>query len=255
MKKRNKIKLPSLKDEDVPFKDDNGAKLNVEMLQDDFNEEDPLPLVGGLKKMGQIPIETSEKTEEKHKYDGLFKKDVKVLNLENMDLDMDPELQPPESFQPKSNFREKDYVKLLDKEEKKQITAQIKKFGGDSDEDDALQEFEDDRLALSNREQKLQDARKKKLIQDVIAEDCQNEGSSREWEANLMNRVQIQRGPTLPPLYKGIIDGNALEQELSRVQQQKRQLKAKLILLQNQRHILRHTREELVTRIKQLGTY
>ncbi|GAV56002.1 hypothetical protein ZYGR_0AZ01740 [Zygosaccharomyces rouxii] len=255
MRKRNKIRLPSLGYEDLSVKESNDEKLNVEMLQDDLNEEEPLPLVGGLKKMGQIPIETDDKAEERSKYDELFKKDFRVLNLENIDLDSELEQQPREAFQPKSEFREKDYVKLLDREEKGQIMSHVKKYGGDSDEDDTLQEFEDDRLALSHSERKSQDARKKKLIQDVIAEDRQNDGSSREWEANLMNRVQIQRSPALPSLYKGIIDGSALEQELSKVQHQKRQLKAKLTLLQNQRHKLLHDREELVSSIKRLGTY
>lgn len=254
MRKRNKIRLPSLNDEDVPAKNDDNGKSNVEMLQDDFNEE-PLPILGGLKKMGKIPIETTEKTEEKNKYGDLFKKDAKVLNLENIESDSDVEQQPRESFKPKDTFREKDYAKLLNKEEKREILDHFKKFGGsaDSDEDDPLQEFQDERLVLSHKEQRLHDARKKKLIQDVIAQDFHSDGSSREWEANLMNRVQIQSGPILPSCYKGAIDGNALEEKLTDVQQQKKQLKTKLALLQNQRHKLQGKRQELVTKIKQLG--
>lgn len=252
MRKRNKIRLPSLKDDDVSFKDE--EKLNVQILPEDVNEEEPLPLVGGLKKMGQTSMETSDKTEERNTYDELFKKDVKVLNLENMDLDVDSEPQPLESFQSKSKLREKDYVKLLDDEEKDEIVTHLKRFGGESDEDDILQECDDGRLALSHREQKLQDAKKKKLIQDVIAEESNNDGSNREWEANLMHRVQIQRGPVLPSLHKGTIDGSALKQELSRVRQQKRQLKAKLAILYDQKYMLQHNKEKLVSQIKQLGT-
>lgn len=252
MRKRNKIRLPSLKDDDLSFKDE--EKLNVEILPEDVNEEEPLPLVGGLKKMGQAPIETSDKTGEKNTYDELFKKDFKVLNLENIDLDLGSETQPLESFQSNSKLREKDYVKLLDDEEKDEIVTHLKRFGSESDEDDALQECDDGRLALSHREQKLQDAKKKKLIQDVIAEEYNNDGSNREWEANLMHRVQIQSGPVLPSLYKGTIDGSTLKQELSKVKQQKRQLKAKLTILYDQKYMLQHNKERLVSQVKQFGT-
>lgn len=261
MKKRNKIRLPSLNDANSDLLEDEGNRVDVRMSQDDFNDEDPLPLVGGFKKVRHLPLETkdidnSSTEQEHHQYDELFKKEAKVLNLE--DLDLDPEGQAQKTFKPKTNnFRERDYVNLLEREDK-ELLGNIKKMANNEDEDDedkALGEFEDDRLALSLGEKSLQETSKKKLILHAMAQDSQKDDDNREWEANLMNRVQIPSGPMLPSLYEGPIQGEACEIELSKVQQRKRQLNAQLSLLKNQKDNLEQKKDELISGIKQLGIH
>lgn len=238
MRRRNKIQLPSLSN---PSEGRN-VGFSSASLQDELNEEtDPLPLKKNVKKVQILELDDDETSEPE--YDSIFKRaDMKVLNLEDMDESVASTATPSTE----RVIAEKDYVRLLDKEDKKDIIDQIKRYGDGSHND--MDDFEDEKLPVSNNERHLEKEKRKRLIQEALNE---NEGVSK-WEESLMGRVQVNRGPTLPQMCQSL-QHDHLASTLSKLQLRKMQLRIQLESMKDEKESLHKRRGDLIERINQLG--
>lgn len=176
-------------------------------------------------------------------YDSIFKRaNMKVLNLEDMDDSVAPTATP----RTERVITEKDYVRLLDKEDKKDIIDQIKRYGDGSDND--MDEFEDEKLPVSNSERRMEKEKRKRLIQEALNE---KDGVSK-WEDSLLGRVQVNRGPTLPQMCQSL-QHDHLASTLSKLQLRKMQLRIQLESMKDEKESLHKRRGELIEKINQLG--
>lgn len=99
----------------------------------------------------------------------------------------------------KSNVvREKDYVKLLDSEDKRELMETIQSNGGlkrsnekelENFSDDELQGFQDERLAVTENEIAIQKDAKKKIIEEALGTTAYR--VNEEWEAQLLNKGNV----------------------------------------------------------------
>lgn len=241
MKKRNKIRLP-------PSENDSSnaavVQASFSLLQEELNEEiEPVPLKKNIKRIQNLELGTDEKAEPE--YDNLFRREeVKILNLEDMDTPVAATM----ATHSEPLLKEKDYVKLLEKDEKKEIMDRVKYYGSDSNDD--LDEYEDDRLAVSTSEKRLQSERRKRLIQEAL----NDTESVSKWETSLMQRVQVERGPVLPKMRQNP-GGDHLAAALSKVQLRKLQLCGQLQSLQEKKESLRKRREDVIGKIRKLAAH
>ncbi|AQZ13592.1 NTR2 (YKR022C) [Zygosaccharomyces parabailii] len=238
MKRRNKIQLSSLNNRS----EGRNLGFSSPSLQDELYEEtDPLPLRRDVKKVQILELDDDEISEPE--YDSIFKRaHMKVLNLEDMDEPVASTATPLTE----RVITEKDYVRLLDKEDKKDIIDQIKRYGDGSDND--MDEFEDEKLPVSNSEQHLEKEKRKRLIQEALNE---KEGVSK-WEDSLMSRAQVNRGPTLPQMCQSL-QHDHLASTLSKLQLRKMQLRIQLESMKDEKESLHKRRGDLIERINQLG--
>lgn len=161
-----------------------------------------------------------------------------------------------------NRMREKDYVALLDDEDKLEIMETIEKNGGNKQED-ALSDtelgyLEDERLPLSNQEQQIQDQQKKQMIDDAL--NASDDETTKAWENQLLNKGSkdaqtILNAPSLPVLcpHDDFDDDrvnsghvNSVSSALSAVQLRKKQLQKQLELLTAQKLASEGQKTELV---------
>ncbi|CCH60094.1 hypothetical protein TBLA_0C02890 [Henningerozyma blattae CBS 6284] len=115
------------------------------------------------------------------------------------------------------NFKEKDYLKLLDNDDKLEILENIKNTGGvkKSNEKDTewgshefnVEEFDDARLALTDNERVKQSIERKEQIKKAIERNSKYDSQENEdWEIralkNSANIKEVESVPSLPILFK-----------------------------------------------------
>lgn len=161
--------------------------------------------------------------------------------------------------------KEKDYVALLDDEDKLEIMETIQKNGGNKKEDALsdieLEELEDERLPLSNQERQIQEHQKKQMIDDAL--NASDDEITKTWENQLLNKgaknaQTIPNVPSLPVLcpHDDFDDDhdnpghvNSLSSALSAVQLRKKQLQKQLQTLNAQKLESEGQKTELVKRL------
>lgn len=274
-RKRNKIVLPPTSTGNENRSNVNKLnKVKISLLEEEDEDISPIALV--KKKNSKSVVIKKNQHEDTCSstpdYKGLFKGNskMKILNLDDMtdDDDDDDENTTGTSIIPSKTeiealkrgkeranrpadrkwaIREKDYVSLLDTEDKLDIIDTIKKHGGTGKESEVWvdrevpNEAEEEKLVLGEKASLLHEQQKKKMIEDALNE--QQTDATKEWESQLLmkgsgsNTAKIRDEPSLPKLYsfeqEDIRDELAVR--LNTIQKQKKQLLVQLDILKRER--------------------
>lgn len=231
MKKRNKIKLPILNDNEKQESNNIESydnEVGFSFGDEEYNCENIETQLKNRKKNVVKLIDIADNNS--NIYDGLFQKKipkVKIMNLSDFDDDNNDEstlmLSDQQCNRIKNQiiqkqkysssdfydvkrknveYNEKNYVKLLNEDDKLDLMDILKNVKGNSltdDENDkfglSTSEFNDDKLALSSNEIKLQNAKRRIEIEEAI------NNLDDEWETNQLSQLNInfQKLPKMHP--------------------------------------------------------
>ncbi|EJS42932.1 YKR022C [Saccharomyces arboricola H-6] len=166
------------------------------------------------------------------------------------------------NFNKSDTVREKDYVKLLDKEDKRELMETIKSNGGlkhtnekdiENFSDDEMQDYQDERLALTDNQVAIQKDSKRRIIEEAIGDVCYR--VNEEWEAQLLSKGNVLKPnektiTALPILYpKNDVNGNnieAISEMVSKISFQRKKVEMRLQALQKAKIDLEETKVRLL---------
>lgn len=161
--------------------------------------------------------------------------------------------------------RERDYVKLLDSEDKREIMETIKSNGGlkrtnekeiENFSDDEMQGFQDERLALTDNQIAIQKDSKRKIIEEAI-----NDAPYRvdeEWETQLLSKGNIHKPnegiiTPLPILFPDDDEsGNTIEgisEMISKICLQRKKVEMRLQALEKAKIDLENSKANLINKL------
>ena len=297
IRRRNKIALPAVTSEEHPELSggplNNLSKVKINFFPEDAEDagvgEYETPIVSLKRNAKQISNrpETDDESTRVADYHDLFKNKPKILNLDDMiDDDMIddensdaehnsiPTIEEIEKLKQRKiklksrayrrdDIREKDYVSLLDNEDKSDLLETIKAQGRNEGDDDWAEaelpnDLEDERLVLSEREKCARDQGKRAMIEEAL--NGQQVDSTQEWESRLLSkgfghdRTKSEEVPVLPQLC--VMDdaeqGNQLDSMIAAVQRRKRQLALQLNTLIQQKRDLEEKKKSLISHFTSL---
>ncbi|CAI1552231.1 hypothetical protein SEUBUCD646_0K02420 [Saccharomyces eubayanus] len=166
----------------------------------------------------------------------------------------------------KSNVvKEKDYVKLLDSEDKRELMETIKSNGGlkrsnekelENFSDDELQGFQDERLALTENQIAIQKDAKKKVIEEALGVTAYR--VNEEWEAQLLSKGNVLKPneaviTPLPILFpEDGENGNNMEEitdMVLNIRLQRKKVELRLQALQKAKMDLENSKANLISKL------
>ncbi|CAI4046543.1 hypothetical protein SUVZ_11G2340 [Saccharomyces uvarum] len=161
--------------------------------------------------------------------------------------------------------REKDYVKLLDSEDKRELMETINSNGGlkrsnekelENFSDDELQGFQDERLALTENQIAVQKDAKKKIIEEALGTTAYR--VNEEWEAQLLNKGNVLKPnevviTPLPILFpEDGENGNDIEEiteKVLKIRLQRKKVELRLQALQKAKLDLENSKANLISKL------
>ncbi|CCF55785.1 hypothetical protein KAFR_0A03500 [Kazachstania africana CBS 2517] len=282
-------------------------RLNLSYLEDEEEEEDHaslqikqnplkqkkpliLPVLPHTVKMTSAEVDDDVSPERDDEYKDLFKKrvskpDVKILNLEDKGIfenidgsDGDEEYMSKEQierikqrrrrpFEREARSSEREYVKLLNDEEKLDVIETIKDNGGfekrngDKNDNEYIYDFEDeifeDKLELNESVLSSKEVEKRENVDKILNDDEIGD----EWEKHILSKTnnvidysdsqdKIRR---LPKLFDSAMDdedeGALLASKLSQITLAKRTKQLRIDALNKQRVGILEERDKLLQKI------
>ncbi|CAI4045138.1 hypothetical protein SKDZ_11G2280 [Saccharomyces kudriavzevii ZP591] len=159
-------------------------------------------------------------------------------------------------------IREKDYVKLLNNEDKREIMETIKSNGGLKHgtekevmnfSDDEMRDFQDERLALTDSQISIQKDFKRKIIEEAISDAPYR--VNEEWETQLLSKGNMLKPneetiTPLPILFPGVNENRSdieeISEMVSKIRLQGRKVEMRLQALERARMDLENSKANLI---------
>ncbi|CCD23538.1 Ntr2p NDAI_0B05050 [Naumovozyma dairenensis CBS 421] len=173
------------------------------------------------------------------------------------------------SFNSNGKLKEKEYVKLLDKDDKLELMDMIKKNGGVQkrnekdmlDDGFAMHEFEDEQLGLTEKELQLQKDKKRENIRRALGTESGSDSNGENWETNIVSKVvggdilKDTYAMQLPILLRdNEFEEDSLSSELFKTKLETKKVRLQLTGMKKEKESLDNKRDILLSKLNDLVT-